>query len=83
MRLSPQFSRRALRTSVATGIAALIYTQWRQWYGLGSILVIVAGAVVGLILATIYHAVRHRISSRPQVSADILVFHTKRLDEAA
>lgn len=87
MRLDPQFSRRALRTSVAVALTALMYTQWKQWYGLGSILVITAAAASGAALGTIYHVVRFRIShSRVQIQtpgAEILEFRTKSVDIAA
>lgn len=87
MRLSPQFSRRALRTAVAVALSALVYSQWRQWYGFGSILFLTGAAASGAALGTIYHVIRYRISRRrAQVQtpgAEILTFRTKRLDEAA
>jgi hypothetical protein len=87
MRLDPQFSRRALRTSVAVALTALVYTQWKQWYGLGSIAFITGAAASGGLLGTVWHVARYRISRRrvqiQPPGAEILEFRTKSVDIAA
>jgi hypothetical protein len=87
MRLDPQFSRRALRTSVAVALTALVYTQWKQWYGLGSIAFITGAAASGGLLGTIYHVARYRISRRriqvESPGAEIFEFPAKWLDKCA